>query len=191
MELFENIVAAVVIVCAMLFALHMYLELRRKRLGPARHPPAPANAQMTDKPATVQRNDKPAAAQTSDKPATAQTNDKPAAPELNLAQNDIIVIYMAYRASGGVSESRTSGILLGEKPRDWEARLKRLMNLGLVQTSAFSDSKGRKATILTDEGEAIGRLINRFSRPLLQLQRIGKLRDEAPADSMSETPPVA
>ena len=122
--------------------------------------------------------------------AAAQTNHKPATPELDLSQNDIIVLYMAYRDSGGVSESRTSGLLLGERQRGWESRLKRLMTLGLVQTSAFSDSKGRKATILTDEGEAIGRLINRFSRPLLQLQRTGKLQDEAPVDSMKETPPV-
>jgi hypothetical protein len=172
MEWFDRIVAAIVIVCAMLFALHMYLDLRRKRLGLTRRPPAPATAQANHK------------------PATAQINDKPATSELDLTQNDIIVLYMAYRASGGVSESRTSGILLGEKPRGWEARLKRLMNLGLIQTAALSDSKGRKAAILTDEGEAIGRLIDRFSRPLLQLQRTGKLRDEAPADSTRETPPV-
>jgi hypothetical protein len=97
---------------------------------------------------------------------------------------------MAYRDSGGVSESRTSGLLLGERQRGWESRLKRLMELGLVQTSAFSDSKGRKGAILTDEGEAIGRLIERFSRPLLQLERRGKLRDSPPVDSMTETPPV-
>src|SRR5215469_3825538 len=122
MEWFDKIVAAIAIICAMLFALHMYLDLRRKRLAPTRRPSTPAAAQTNQKPTTAEMDDKA---------ATARSNDKPAAPELNLSQNDIIVIYMAYRASGGVSESRTSGLLLGEKPRGWDARLKRLMNLGL------------------------------------------------------------
>jgi hypothetical protein len=123
--------------------------------------------------------------------AAAQTNHKPATPELDLSQNDIIVLYMAYRDSGGVSETRTAGLLLGESQRGWESRLKRLMTLGLVQTSAFSDSKGRNSIILTDEGEAVGRLIERFSRPLLQLERMGKLRAAPPVDSTTETPPAA
>ena len=169
--------AAVAFVSAAFFALYMHNDRRR------RHDAALRLASS----AAAQTN--PAAAQT--KPAAAQTNHKPATPELDLSENDIIVLYMAYRDSGGVSESRTSGLLLGERQRGWESRLKRLMTLGLVQTSAFSDSKGRNSIILTDEGEAVGRLIERFSRPLLQLERMGKLRAAPPVDSTTETPPAA
>ena len=89
--------------------------------------------------------------------------------EMNLTANDIRTIYQAKLNNGELIEAST--ILLGDRVLRWDKRLEKLRKLGLAH-GPFSQGGWMR---LTSEGRALARLIDDFSAPLVELQKMGML----------------